>query len=156
MAGRKPIPVSERFDEKVASAENGCRLWTARSKTHNGYGVFSLGRGKQKLAHRYQWERHFGEVPQDKEVCHRCDVRSCVNPAHLFLGTRQDNVTDCVLKGRHQHGSRHYSVKLTQPVIAQLKQLAGTASQLNLAVRFGISQQTVSRILIGKHWSNSQ
>lgn len=65
-----------------------------------GYSWFRItGMPKQK-GHRASWILHYGEVPDDFHVLHKCDVRNCVNPDHLFLGTNQDNIEDKVRKGR--------------------------------------------------------
>ncbi len=153
MAGRKFMPAGERFDEKVARVASGCWLFLGMG-THNGYGLFSVGR-KTTTAHRFAWERVHGRIPQGLEICHTCDVRRCVNPEHLFAGTRLDNMRDCKAKGRQQKGERHYSVKLDREQVAQIKRRAGTASQSTIALQFGVSQQLVSRVILGKHWSNS-
>lgn len=76
----------------------GCWLWTG-ALYRLGYGHAYL-LGKQQLAHRIAWILAFGEIPQGMLVCHRCDVRNCVNPEHLFLGTHKDNTRDMLRKGR--------------------------------------------------------
>lgn len=80
--------------EKTAT----CWLWKAQ-QTHNGYGRFWL-KGKLQRAHRVSWQLHFGDIPLNQFVLHRCDTPQCVNPEHLFLGTQQDNVNDRERKGR--------------------------------------------------------
>jgi hypothetical protein len=81
-----------------------CWLWTGYTK--NGYGRANF-RNKKQLTHRISWQVHKGEIPKGLFVCHSCDVRSCVNPAHLFLGTHQDNMEDCKSKGRFSSGESH-------------------------------------------------
>lgn len=82
----------------------GCTNWTS-AKNCNGYGTFGVRQdGKQRnyLAHRLAWAlAHNQEAPKEFEVCHTCDNRKCVNPAHLYLGTRQQNVRDAVERGRY-------------------------------------------------------
>lgn len=97
---RPPKPISERFWEKVDKSGD-CWLWTA-ALSPEGYGTLSVGgRGEGMVsAHRVSWQLAFGPIPVDKEVCHHCDVRPCVRPDHLFLGTRKDNMIDCSNKGR--------------------------------------------------------
>lgn len=90
-----------------------CWVWTA-GKT-DGYGCFRVG-GNACKTHRVAWVMHHDQVPHDGSahgicVCHQCDVRNCVNPSHLFLGTNTDNMRDKEIKGRGNHakGDRHSS-----------------------------------------------
>jgi hypothetical protein len=89
-----------RFWEKVGPPTgSGCREWTA-GRFSKGYGAFSLG-GRLQKAHRVAWLLEYGEIPAGALVCHHCDNPPCVEIAHLFLGTHQDNMTDKMRKGRH-------------------------------------------------------
>lgn len=93
-------PAKKRFDAKVIKASNGCWLWSAY-KNKQGYGAFSLdGSSRVIMAHRASFVLHVGEIQDGKCVLHRCDTPSCVNPEHLFLGTREENSLDRDLKGR--------------------------------------------------------
>src|ERR1700752_5255811 len=88
----------ERFREKVQKTD-GCWLWTA-STTSTGYGQINH-EGRNRLAHRLAWEFAHGEpVPARLCVLHPCDVRRCVNPAHLYVGTKQQNAIDTHGRGR--------------------------------------------------------
>jgi len=94
--------IAERFWLKVAKSDT-CWLWTG-SVDRKGYGKIGSGgnRGKTLIATRVSWWLATGEWPT-LFVCHTCDVPSCVNPLHLFEGTRQDNMRDCSTKGRLNH-----------------------------------------------------
>lgn len=95
----------ERFDARWKRAPSGCWLWTGAAYP-TGYGAFSLNQ-KTVGAHRASWILRRGPVPKDRCVLHHCDVRACVNPDHLFLGTLGDNIQDMVKKGRQAKGECH-------------------------------------------------
>jgi hypothetical protein len=98
MVGRKSISEEERFWEKVNKTET-CWIWTA-NKSKLGYGKFSV-QGKSVPAHRYAYSLVHGSIPHGLFVCHKCDVPSCINPEHLWLGSPSDNTADMVAKNRH-------------------------------------------------------
>lgn len=91
---------ADRFWGRVIKGDSDdCWLFSG-SGTPNGYGRLRDERRGSTLAHRFSWEIHFGPVPEGMNVLHRCDVRRCVRPDHLFLGTQADNMADMVAKGR--------------------------------------------------------
>jgi hypothetical protein len=100
----QPRPFEQRFWEKVdRRGPDQCWLWTA-ALTGNGYGVIRLDTHLPRVqAHRASWMLSNGPIPDGLWVLHRCDTPRCVNPAHLFLGTRADNVQDMIAKGRQNN-----------------------------------------------------
>jgi hypothetical protein len=99
------IATETRFWAKVQKTEAGCWLWTGCTN-HAGYGLFALRHGKLAIAHRYAWTLDGRAIACGMNLCHSCDNPACVNPAHLWLGTQQENIRDCVAKGRHFHASK--------------------------------------------------
>lgn len=139
----------------MVDPNSGCWLWTA-SITPKGYGHISAGYSL-KMAHRVSWELHKGAIPDGMLVCHKCDVRSCVNPDHLFLGTSADNTADMMAKGRHRPpapvvGEKNHSAKLTQDQAIEI--LAAEETQTELAKKFNISQSLVSSIRTRQSWNH--
>jgi hypothetical protein len=92
----------ERFNTFVSyNKDNGCIEWI-RSIDEWGYGQFrSTSKKKIVRAHRFIYEHHYGAIPPDLIICHKCDNPRCVNISHLFCGTHQDNSDDKIRKGRH-------------------------------------------------------
>lgn len=90
--------ITERFFKKVKITPS-CWIWTAAIRCH-GYGSFKNIHNKTVYAHRFSYEIHFGDIPVNMQVLHRCDNPSCVNPDHFFLGTHDDNMKDKVKKNR--------------------------------------------------------
>jgi hypothetical protein len=78
--------------------EHGCRLFKL-SRTNKGYGSMRWN-GRQRPAHRVSYELAFGPIPAGMMICHHCDVRNCIEPTHLFVGTALDNMRDKIKKGR--------------------------------------------------------
>lgn len=83
---------------RVAYVDSDCWLWTGMVTT-GGYGAIE-SEGQPRRAHIVSWRLHKGDVPDGMCVLHRCDVRRCVNPDHLWLGTKKQNSVDMVQKGR--------------------------------------------------------
>lgn len=160
MQARKSL--TERFWAKVnRRGPDECWLW-AGSITGVGYGDIFVGpeQGVRETAHRVSWELHNGKILKSNGrhrtcVLHHCDVRACVNPAHLFLGTHVDNMVDMNRKGRGippppQRGADHYNAKLTVEQVCEVRSAIGT--QRAIAKRFGISKAQVFNIRKGLQW----
>ena len=91
-----------RFWARVRKTDS-CWLWTGARSDH-GYGVLRPQAAPQVRVHRLSWAMHRGPIPEGLHVLHRCDVRSCVNPDHLFLGSQADNMADMWAKQRGRYG----------------------------------------------------
>lgn len=140
----------ERFSEKVMPPNaRGCKLWFG-GKDKKGYGIIWGGTGVgYRFAHRIAWELAHGTIPKGMCICHTCDVPSCVNVEHLFLGTQQDNLEDMRSKGRHVSGSRHGNHKLTDEDVLFIKQKRDMKG-IELANMFKVTPAHISNIRNGK------
>jgi len=137
--------IIERFRVKMAPEPNsGCFLWTG-AITSAGYGAFKIA-GKVYLAHRLAWEFSRGAIPAGLQVNHHCDVRSCCNPSHLFLGTQVDNMADMIRKGRSG------SFKITEADVRDIR--SKRLKQREYALLYGICKVHVSHIQRRLTWKH--
>lgn len=136
------------YDKKIRKHKNGCWIWL-KSRDPGGYGHLVIN-GKLKQAHRISYESHKGPIPDGLVVCHTCDVRRCINPDHLFLGTKKDNAQDCLKKGRFKFND----VKLTPKKVQKIRDLYATGkyTQRGLAGQFGVSKACIWDIVNQNHW----
>ena len=161
------MTTEDRFWAKVVKTD-GCWLWTG-CVTEHGYGRFGLA-GRVEKAPRVAWFLTNGVIPAKLQVCHRCDVPACVNPAHLFLGSAAENAADARMKGRtakggrngtythpetRPYGERSPHAKLTAAAVIEIRRLrAEGIGPMELARRFGVGHPTISKIVARQRWAH--
>lgn len=103
------IPLEDRLWSKVVKTDT-CWLFTGRRNKY-GYGRLAINQGHggpEIYAHRLSWQLNGGDLPNGKQVCHRCDTPNCVNPSHLYLGTMSENMRDKIERDRVPRGRQHW------------------------------------------------
>ena len=162
--------MGDMFNESDASAfwakvnkTPTCWLWmySLLSDIYNsgGYGQVTI-RNRRLRAHRVAWELTNGPIPDGLHVLHRCDVRHCVNPDHLFLGTDADNIHDAMAKGRFvpppvRYGEQHGLSKLTADDVATIRALYASKSgwtHRSLGEKFNVTHTNICHILNNRTW----
>jgi hypothetical protein len=145
------LSIEERLEllsERIT--ESGCQIWKY-SLNKQGYGKIQIN-SKTHRAHRLAYETYIGEIPEGFSVCHTCDVRSCINPDHLFIGTTKDNAMDMVNKDRQAKGKKVASSKLSEEDIIKIR--SDERSQRKIAVDYNVSQLTISNVKTNKWWKH--
>lgn len=169
--------LTERFWRRVDRDQQGCWLWKGTTIGH-GYGSLA-NKGRPVYAHRLSWEIHYGPIPPGIFVCHHCDVRNCVRPDHLFLGTHLDNVRDMLSKGRmgqqihperYPKGDAHYSrtqpqrlargehnanSKITEDDVRTIRaRRAAGETMVSLGAEYGMSPTAIMFIVKRRNWAH--
>ena len=146
---RRDTTMAERIQWwSIPEPNSGCWLWLGTIHSKTGYGGTSDKRTGRKIltAHRASWEAFNGRpVPEAMVVRHRCDVKSCVNPEHLLLGSQRDNIIDAVKRDLHKH-------KLTDDQVRAI--FADPRPQRAVAADFNVTQAHVSRIKRAETWEH--
>ena len=159
----------QRFWARVDKS-GGCWIYKGRSDP-GAYGHFKIN-NKNLLTHRLSWAIHRGSIPKGIFVCHDCpggDNKRCVNPDHLWLGTRQDNIADAIQKGQTATGDRngsrvhpeailrggaHPRSKLTDELVVEMRRLhaGGGVTYKELGIKFGVCAPMAWEIVKRKNW----
>ncbi len=150
--------IAARFLTKVEKSDK-CWMW-------RGY-VDQLGYGRcgpnlygSSKAHRSSYLLFKGQIPDGLCVMHTCDVRNCVNPSHLVVGTQEENIADRVRKGRCQknggkRGEENHYAKLTEKEVKEIRHKHETgATQRSLAIEYSVSPMAVSRLIRRESWAH--
>lgn len=141
------------WSRSIPEPNTGCWLWMGGTVS-DGYGWFWDGK-RGMGAHRFAAIISFGSIPKGMEVCHRCDNPPCVNPAHLFIGTRQDNVRDREQKNRGgaPRGDAHPMARLRATDVEDIKTLRAEGMEMEeIAARYGVSDTSIYNVLKGRTW----
>lgn len=139
----------EEFFWKKINRGDHCWIWTGMIDGH-GYGLVHSN-GEHIRAHRLSWILHFGNIPMGLCVLHKCDIPACVNPSHLFLGTKADNSRDMAQKNR---GTRGRGQKLTEEDVHKIKLMASTIKYVDIASQFNVDASLISLIVHEKRWNH--
>ena len=146
--------LSQRFWAKVKKTP-GCWIWIG-SKNNMGYGLIWVAEDQRNWpAHRVSWKLRHGRLARRICVLHRCDTPACVNPDHLFLGTKGDNSQDAATKGRMMHGERHAQARLTWAQVEAIRAeyVKGVFGFKKLGQKYGVSPSLVTLIVQRKIWT---
>ncbi len=146
-------PAQQYIEDRIERiTESGCWIWMrcTHDGSDNSYG--SITKFGERKAHRLSWKAYRGPISNGLSVCHHCDIRCCVNPRHLFLGTAGDNTADRVAKGRQARGERAGYVVLTAEQVIAIR--ADADSYMAIAERHGVSFGAVQSVKYGKTWKH--
>jgi hypothetical protein len=152
----RPATIEDKFWINVRKSES-CWIWTGHVMK-NGYGTITVKRAPFG-AHRFSYELHYGKIKNGLSVLHKCDVRNCVNPEHLFIGTQQDNMTDMINKRRHRTnpsiGEKSGRAKLKESDVIEIKRLIKlNLSMSSIANKYGVSPRAIRSIKDNENWKH--
>ncbi len=135
-----------------------CWTWT-KKLNDSGYGIFYIN-GKNTRAHRFSYSSFVEKISDTAYVLHHCDVRSCVRPDHLYVGTKRDNILDALTRKRHKvptppKGEQHSHAKLRDKDVLEIRELQNKGVHTRtIQSMFPVSQSTLSRIKNRRIWDH--
>lgn len=133
------------------------RCWLWEGHLVNGYGCISVD-GKMEYTHRHSYKIHKEEILEGLSVLHHCDNPICVNPKHLFIGTQNDNMQDCISKNRNMKGETHYLTFLTEEIVREIRKRYKCKSRTDgataIARELGLSPCTIWDIVVRNTWKH--
>lgn len=154
-------PPMDRFMEKVEKTES-CWIWKGAKGPDGNYGGF-LYEGKSRRVNIVSYLMFKGPYPEGMEICHTCDNKQCVNPDHLFVGTRSDNMKDMGNKGRHpwqlrpelvRKGEDNPGAKLAEnDVLLIVSRFKNGESVASIARDYPVNREAISKIVRGQNWN---
>lgn len=157
-SGLSRLAVEDRFWSKVNRLADPDACWPWKlPHDGKGYGQFHVSPERGRVpAHTFAVELATGQPCQPgKEGCHRCDNPPCCNPAHVYYGTRQQNVDDMLERSRNQHGSHHSRALLTEVKVLAIRQrFASGETTPSLAAEFSVSSACIADIVNGRSWKH--
>jgi transposase len=146
---RKVLPKSNRAEDMWRMVDkgdsSGCWVWKGVT-SNTGYGLFRIS-GARLFTYRLSYALKYGSIPNELDVCHKCDNPICCNPDHLFLGTRSDNMIDCIIKKRMPQ------TKLNPEKVREIRAIYSLGvSYKEIGQRFNVSDWTIRDIIKGNNW----
>jgi hypothetical protein len=143
------------FESQVLTCtQSDCLIWPFPSKSSKGYAMF-WWEGRTRIVSRIVCELVYGPAPSAKHnalhTCGKGDL-ACVNPRHIYWGTQKDNMADRLKHGTANRGERHGLSKLTENDVRQIRSLALTMTQRQIAKQFDLTFQAINDIVRRKNW----
>jgi hypothetical protein len=144
------------LNKVVLDCWSDCWLWCG-ALDQSGYGLTA---GVLHRAHQLSYELFKGPIPPGLKVLHRCDVRNCVNPEHLWVGTQAENVRDMIQKGRKSlvgpKGESNFNAVLTKEKVLKLREDRKNTglSYRKLGKLYGVTTMTAYRACSGQNWGH--
>jgi hypothetical protein len=141
------LPMRRKLERRIVKDEaTGCWIWQGQVNNY-GYGVVSYNTPNKRrtatTAHRASYQTFVGRVPMGHVVCHKCDVPRCINPAHLFTGTQQQNIDDMMQKGR---GNRDHDGRGKRyPEAVRLAVINDKRTMPEIRDAYGVPLPTITR-----------
>lgn len=140
--------IAERLEaNSVLIPWSGCQIWMGGIGS-GGYGTI-YAEGRSQRTHRVAWKNARGPIPDGLVVLHRCDVRLCINVAHLSLGTPAENMADMSKKGK-QRGANNPAAKLSAEQVSRIR--ADPRGSRKIAPEYGVSSILIRKIRAGRLW----
>lgn len=138
----------------IPVTESGCWIWINATLSKNGYGQLTYQK-EHLLSHRAAWIAFVGDIPEGQFVLHKCDIKTCVNPDHLFLGTQRENVDDMFAKNRQAKRTSLTSkqAKLTPQQVSEIR--LSPMSNRELRKQYSIGKSAIHNIKNGTSWKDN-